>query len=56
MEDQSIVERFLFLLAGLFVREFLGAFGKPDEICNRLGASFSSKRTTMFPCEVSKMA
>ena len=36
MEDQSVVERSLFLLAGLFVREFFGAFGKPDEIRNRL--------------------
>src|SRR5882757_1588607 len=35
MEDQSVVERSLFLLSGLFIREFFGAFGKPDEIRNR---------------------
>src|SRR5260370_16911850 len=37
MENQSVVERFLFLLAGLFVGEFFCAFGKPDEIRNRRG-------------------
>src|SRR6266852_3659604 len=37
MEVQAVVERSLFFLAGLFIREFFRAFGKPDEICNRLG-------------------
>src|SRR5258708_4740210 len=37
VEDQSVVERPLFLLAGFFIREFFRALGKPDEIRNRLG-------------------
>src|SRR5229473_4618294 len=36
VEDQSVVERSLFLLARLFIREFFRAFGKSDEIRNRL--------------------
>ena len=37
MENQSVVERFLFLLSGFFIRDFFRAFGKPNEIRNRLG-------------------
>src|SRR6266403_2425948 len=36
MENQSVVERFLFLLAGFFVREFLRSFSESDEICDGL--------------------
>src|SRR6267378_561773 len=36
MKDQAVVERFLFLLAGFFVRKFLGSFGESNEICHRL--------------------
>src|ERR1700676_843965 len=40
MEDQSIVEGPLFLLASLFIREFFGAFGKPNDIRNRFWRFF----------------
>jgi hypothetical protein len=40
MEDQPVVESTFFLLAGLFIREFFRAFGKPDEICDRLRRLF----------------
>src|SRR6266481_1312486 len=36
MENQAVIERFLFLLAGFFVREFLGSLGESNEICHRL--------------------
>src|SRR5882762_10418589 len=35
MENQSVVERSLFLLAGFFVGEFPGSFGESNKICYR---------------------
>src|SRR5690349_18208333 len=40
MENQTIVKRPFFLLPGLFVGEFLCAFGQPHEIGHRLGRFF----------------
>jgi len=56
MEDQSVVERPFLLLASLFIREFFGAFGKPDEIRNGLGRFFFEQAHHNVPCDVSKTA
>src|SRR5216683_526616 len=40
MKNQPVVERPLFLLAGLFIGELFCAFGEPHEIRNRLGRLF----------------
>ena len=37
MERQAVVKRPLGLLTGLRIREFLRAFGEPDEISDRVG-------------------
>src|SRR6478736_852603 len=37
VENESVIVRAFFFLAGFFVSEFLGAFGQADKIFNSLG-------------------